>query len=435
MRITAPRWQTLALVATLSGTVPAIAPLAHAQDVGMAPGVARSAGELEQLVAPVALYADPLLAQLFLAATFPDQVREAADYVRAHGQSGLDEQWWDVSVRAVAHYPTVLNIMDQKPDWTRALGEAYATQSADVMSAVQRLRQQANANGNLVSNAQQQVVVEHDVIAVWPAQPNVIYVPVYNPTVVYVMPARYAPRPYVSFGIGFPLGAWAVYDWDWPARRIVYTGWVGGGWVARARPFIHVSAYYVPERYRPGYIGHEVRYARPFERREWDERARVEARERMERERRGWDDRGWGERERRGWDDRGRGERERRGWDDRGRAAAPVAVPRYDGGARERPQGNGWGNRPAEAPRGNAPAEAPRGRGWGNAPQQQPIAQGPRGGGRSPRAGIELGDIHRGAPPMISHNRVEGGQGERGRGEGERGGNGRGEGNGRRHGG
>ncbi|MGA2436405.1 MAG: DUF3300 domain-containing protein, partial [Bryobacteraceae bacterium] len=100
-----------------------------------------SPDQLDNLAAPVALYPDPLLAQVLLAATFPDQIDEAARFVRANPDPyAIDSQYWDVSVKAVAHYPTVLYMMADKLDWTTALGQAYANQSADVMASVQRLR-------------------------------------------------------------------------------------------------------------------------------------------------------------------------------------------------------------------------------------------------------------------------------------------------------
>src|SRR5579863_2275138 len=84
-----------------------------------------SPDQLDNLLSPIALYPDPLLAQVFVAATFPDQVEEAARYVRSYGQNGVDEQPWDVSVKAVSHYPTVIEMMSDKIDWTTSLGQAY----------------------------------------------------------------------------------------------------------------------------------------------------------------------------------------------------------------------------------------------------------------------------------------------------------------------
>src|SRR5208282_3219255 len=113
-----------------------------------------SPDQLDNLLSPIALYPDPLLAQLFVAATFPDEVEEAARFVRANGQNGIDDQDWDVSVKAVAHYPTVIGMMSDKIDWTTSLGQAYVNQSTDVATSVQRLRHQAKNVGNLQTNQQ-----------------------------------------------------------------------------------------------------------------------------------------------------------------------------------------------------------------------------------------------------------------------------------------
>ena len=92
-----------------------------------------STEQLDNLLAPIALYPDPILAQVLVAATFPEQVDIAAKYVRANGTRGIDDQAWDVSVKSVAHYPPVLNMLADRDDWTTALGQAYANQSGDVM--------------------------------------------------------------------------------------------------------------------------------------------------------------------------------------------------------------------------------------------------------------------------------------------------------------
>src|SRR6202035_3727160 len=96
--------------------------------------------QLDNLLAPVALYPDPLLAQVLLATTFPDQIDDAAHYINDNGPNGIDFQNWDVSVKAVAHYPSVLSMLDTMLDWTTAVGQAYVYQSTDVMTSVQRLR-------------------------------------------------------------------------------------------------------------------------------------------------------------------------------------------------------------------------------------------------------------------------------------------------------
>lgn len=269
-----PTAKPVLVAALLASISTAMAPrVAPAQDAPT--GVVRSSGQLEVLVGPVALYADPLLAQVLLATTFPDQVRDAADYVRANGTDGVDSQSWDVSVKAIAHYPAVLNLLDSKPEWMGELGQAYAAQSSEVMAAVQRLRQQAVARGNLVTTPQQQVMVEPTQVAIWPANPRVIYVPVYDPAIVYVRQAGYyGPRSFISFGIGYPVGPWFIYDTDWARFRVVYTGWLGGGWIGRSRPYVVMSPIYLHERYRVpvygrGWGGGPFGY-RPAPRTRWD---------------------------------------------------------------------------------------------------------------------------------------------------------------------
>ncbi|HEV2615062.1 MAG TPA: DUF3300 domain-containing protein, partial [Candidatus Acidoferrales bacterium] len=115
-----------------------------------------SPDQMDNLLAPIALYPDPLLAQVLPAATFVDQIDDADRWVRANGQEDIDDQPWDVSVKAVAHYPEVLDMMDEKLDWTTAVGQAYVNQSTDVMESIQRLRSLAYSQGNLVSNSQWQ---------------------------------------------------------------------------------------------------------------------------------------------------------------------------------------------------------------------------------------------------------------------------------------
>jgi uncharacterized protein DUF3300 len=208
-----------------------------------------TAEELDDLLAPIALYPDPLLAQILPAATFIDQVDEAARYVRQYGRyARIDDQPWDVSVKAVAYYPNVLFMMDRKYDWTVSLGQAFVNQQHEVMDAIQRLRAEARAVGNLVSTREQRVVVEERVIRIIPAEPEVIYVPRYDPLVVYVeRPPSYG---FVTFGIGFTIGAWLNRDCDWHGHRVYYHGWRGGGWISRARPHIRDRRnVYIDNRY------------------------------------------------------------------------------------------------------------------------------------------------------------------------------------------
>ena len=194
--------------------------------------------EMDDLLAPIALYPDPLIAQILPAATFVDQIDEAARYVRQYGRAArIDDQPWDVSVKAVAHYPDLLYMMDQKYDWTVALGQAYLDQPQDVMDSIQALRADAQAQGNLVSTPQQQVIVEPGDIRIVPAAPDYIYVPVYDPQVVYYEPGG-PSYGFITFGAGLAIGAWLSRDMDWRDHRVFYHGWRGGGWVSRSLPDI-----------------------------------------------------------------------------------------------------------------------------------------------------------------------------------------------------
>ena len=209
--------------------------------------------QLDNLLAPIALYPDPLLAQVLVAATFPDEIQDAAPWVRVHNPDSIDYQPWDVSVKAVAHYPTVLSMLNDRLDWTTALGQAYVYQSTDIMMSVQRLRNMAYSQGNLVPTPQQQVVVDRGYIQIVPAQPRVIFVPAYDPGVIYV---RRVYRPgfgfdgFFNFGTGFVIGSWLNYDMDWGTHRVVYNSWdERGGWRGRSRPYVHITNVYVNNRY------------------------------------------------------------------------------------------------------------------------------------------------------------------------------------------
>jgi hypothetical protein len=110
--------------------------------------------------------------------------------------------------------------MDKNLAWTKQLGEAFTAQPAEVMNAMQRLRTKARANGSLVDTAQQKVIVEEENIIIAPAEPDVIYVPYYDPTIVYLQYARPNPGPFITFGIGYSTGYWLGYDFDWRYRRV-----------------------------------------------------------------------------------------------------------------------------------------------------------------------------------------------------------------------
>src|SRR5271165_1344238 len=210
----------------------------------------QSASELQSLVAPIALYPDSLVAQLLTASTFPDQVA-IADYWVQQNKSltgsalmqAVDKQSWDASVKALTEFPSVLDNMAKNLTWTSSLGEAYHNQQSDVMTAIQTLRAQAKAKGNLKSSPQVTVVQQSpQVIVIQPANPQIVYVPEYNPTVVYgtpyVVPGYTAgdvvAAGIIGFGAGIAVGAmmshgccsWGYSSWNcgWHGTAVVYHG-------------------------------------------------------------------------------------------------------------------------------------------------------------------------------------------------------------------
>jgi hypothetical protein len=221
------------------------------------PGATYSPEQLDHLLGPIALYPDPLVALILPASTMPSDLTLAAGYLAANGApGGIDAQPWDPSVKALAHYPEVVKWMNANLDWTQSLGAAFAQQPADVMKSIQQLRVQARAAGTLVDTPQQQVDLEGDDIRIIPAQPDIIYVPEYDPAIVYETPVGYA-GPFITFGVGFPVGAWLGYQLDWDDYGI----WVGPwsrGWGYR-REWQH-----------PGSGGNSWRTWRPDPRRSRD---------------------------------------------------------------------------------------------------------------------------------------------------------------------
>lgn len=207
--------------------------------------------QLENLLAPIALYPDPLLSQVLLAATFPDQIDEADRELHAnYDHYDVDNGPWDISVRAVAHYPTILHMMANKLDWTTSVGQAYVNQSTEVMEAVQRLRRRSRDAGYLVSSAQMEVVETDGYIYCWPAQPRYIYVPVYDPAVVFFPRGGFFAGVAIGFGAGFVIGAWLNHDFDWREHRVFYHGWDRDeGWERRSRPYVQINNIYVNRTY------------------------------------------------------------------------------------------------------------------------------------------------------------------------------------------
>jgi hypothetical protein len=212
--------------------------------------------QLDNLLAPIALYPDPLLAQLLPAATFVEQVDEAARWLRSGKKpEKIDGAKWDVSVQSVGHYPQVIYMMADDLDWTAAVGQAYVTQSTDTFSSIQRLRARAHNAGALVTTPEQTVVVEQQTIKIVPAQPQVIYVPQYNPQVVYVEKddddwEEAAVVGAIAFGTGLAIGAWLNNDCDWHGGSVYYHGWQGTGWISHSSTYVHrTNSVYVNRSY------------------------------------------------------------------------------------------------------------------------------------------------------------------------------------------
>ncbi len=215
--------------------------------------------ELDDLLAPIALYPDPLLAEILPASTYPEEVADAAAWLRSGGEpSRVDEQNWDDSVKAVAHYPNILFMMSGDMDWTAGVGDAFLNQPEDVTKSIQRLRWRAKDMGNLVSNNEQTVAIEDDYIQIVPAQPQYIYVPEYDPAVVYIQRPAVGIAPFITFGFGLAIGGWLSMDFDWGHHHVIYHGWNRHGWVNNARPYVHVTNVYI-NRSRP-YINQSWRH-------------------------------------------------------------------------------------------------------------------------------------------------------------------------------
>ena len=173
--------------------------------------------ELDQLLAPIALYPDSLLTQVLMASTYPLEIVQADRWAKENKDKkgdvlakALEEQPWDPSVRSLVNFPDVLSMMSEKLDLTQKLGDAFLAQQKEVMDTIQNLRKKAEASGNLKTTEEQKVVVEKETIIIESADPQVIYVPSYNPTVVYGSwwyPA-YPPYPYYPPGYGTGAAFW-----------------------------------------------------------------------------------------------------------------------------------------------------------------------------------------------------------------------------------
>ena len=221
--------------------------------------------ELQQLVAPIALYPDSLVAQILAASTYPAQIVEADRWLQAHPElkgddlaKAVDQQPWDPSVKALAEFPSVLANMDKNLSWTSSLGDAYINHQDDVINAVQEMRQQAEKAGNLKSTKELQVKDDKEKIVIEPADPEVVYVPEYDPWAIYGFavapwpgwywyPGLYWTSPGFAFGIGFDIGFFGGYGWgwhhwgsDWHRNTIVYNH---NTYISRSSTFVNRNYY------------------------------------------------------------------------------------------------------------------------------------------------------------------------------------------------
>jgi len=251
---------TLLLVAGNAPVGVAYAVDAPAPDTAVQPAEPTPA-QLQQLVAPIALYPDELVAQVLAAATYPEQVVEADRWVQEHSSlqgderaKAVDAQPWDPSVKALAQFPSILANMDKNLSWTSALGDAYVNHQDDVMDAVQAMRRRAKDAGNLQTTPQQKVDEAGSQIQIAPANPEVVYVPAYDPWTVYgppvvawpgwyPYPGLFIAAPGIVFGVGFGIGFLAGFGWgwghwgcDWGHRTVVFDH---TRFVSRSRTFIN----------------------------------------------------------------------------------------------------------------------------------------------------------------------------------------------------
>jgi len=217
--------------------------------------------EIQQLVAPIALYPDALVAQVLAASTYPTEVVEADRWMQSHSNlkdeelaKAVDQQPWDPSVKALTQFPSVLKNMDKNLSWTSSLGDAYANQQQDVTDAVQLMRQRARDAGNLNSNQDEKVTSQDGTIAIEPVNPDLVYVPAYDPWLVYgdpifaypgwyPVPGIFFGGPSISYGFGFGVGffggfGWGWHHWgyDWHGRSAIYNH---DRYVSHSRTFIN----------------------------------------------------------------------------------------------------------------------------------------------------------------------------------------------------
>ena len=230
--------------------------IAQADAQPLAPAPQPSTQVLDQLVAPIALYPDALIAQILAAATHPTEIVEADRWLQQLPElrgdalaASVDAQSWDPGVKALTQFPGLLNMMDQNLSWTSSLGEAYVNGQQNVLDAVQVMRQRAQQAGNLKTTQQESVTSEGQAIVIEPTDPQVVYVPEYDPWAVYGDPIAFYPGwiwapgfyfdgPGIVFGVGIGIGLFGNFGWGWHHWG---TDWHGHGLTHGNQPYISHS--------------------------------------------------------------------------------------------------------------------------------------------------------------------------------------------------
>jgi hypothetical protein len=260
----------------------AYSPAGQSGEQAPAPAAQQFPEELQQLVAPIALYPDALVAQVLAASTYPTEIVEADRWMQ--GNSGLqgkklagevNKQSWDPSVKALTQFPSVLANMDKNLSWTSSLGDAYVNQQQDVMDAVQAMRRRAQGAGNLSTGPQETVTTQGQTIVIDPINPELVYVPQYDPWIVYgapigmwpgwyPYPGLYIAGPGIGFGFGFELGFFGGYGWgwhhwgfDWHRHAVIYNH---NTYISHSRTFVNrTNARYSRATFNHGNASHESR--------------------------------------------------------------------------------------------------------------------------------------------------------------------------------
>ena len=278
---------------TTPGTPPSAAPAATASTGAASGSQPFTAAQLDQLLAPIALYPDDLLAQTLMAASYPLEVVEAARWSKdnpnlkgAAALAAVKDKGWDVSVTSLVAFPQVLAMMNSKLGWTQKIGDAMIAQQSDVAASIQRLRAQAQAAGNLQTTPQQTVTQQPasagapagtpPAIVIQPTNPDTVYVPAYNPNWAYgswpypdYPPSYFPPTDYgwggyyggggwssgFSFGVGFAVGGAFFGGWSWGGGWGGGWGWRGwGGWGHNSYTTINVNrATYITNNFNRNY--------------------------------------------------------------------------------------------------------------------------------------------------------------------------------------